>query len=154
MQIGGRMSEFWCEEGWKLAPPTTHYAMCKLGKWDRAIPNCVRPGCDKFNAAFQVKLSYEMNEAIARFECTKPWPELELIGDSVLSCDGVYWNGTLPTCRKPPPTTTRPTTSKHRTSKASSFEKDHIDYRKRILFSVSCANFVFVYYTSLFFVAR
>ena len=146
------MSEFWCEEGWKLAPQTTYYAMCKLGKWDRAIPNCVRPGCEKLNTPFQVKLSYEMNEAIARFECTKPWPELELIGDTVLSCDGVYWNGTLPLCRKPPTTTIAPTTKDDAGLKTSSSMDNYnnINYKTRTLFIVCCTNFVFLYYTLLF----
>ena len=111
MKLGGRLSKFWCEEGWNLAPATPH-AMCKLGQWDRTIPVCVRPGCEKFKVwpRSKVKLTYEMDEAIARFECTKPWPELELIGNEVLSCDGAYWNGTLPACRKPPPTTVKPAT--------------------------------------------
>lgn len=133
MKIGGRMSEFWCEEGWKLAPSDNFYAMCKLGRWDRPIPNCVRPGCDELKEPPQVKLTYEMDGAIARFGCTKPWPELELIGEFVLSCDGQYWNATEPTCRKPPPTTTLSPTTNRQTSWDTSSTKmntyTNIDHR-------------------------
>jgi hypothetical protein len=38
------MVRLWCEDGWDLAPDNRH-AMCKIGKWDREIPRCVRPGC-------------------------------------------------------------------------------------------------------------
>ena len=37
---------------------------------------------------------YEMDEAIAKFEC----PGRQLVGQSVLGCDGQYWNGTEPFC--------------------------------------------------------
>jgi len=154
MKIGGRMSQFWCEEGWNLAPPSSH-AMCKLGKWDRAIPICVRPGCDKLAPPFQVQLKYEMEEAIARFECTKPWPELELIGNDVLSCDGVYWNGTLPECRKPPPTTAKPSNTRS-ASNANSETSSSTNilnqsyYQTQLFISVCCTNFAFLYHSLLF----
>ena len=150
------MSDFWCEEGWKLAPATS-YAMCVVGKWNRDIPVCVRPGCDKFQlpSSTKVKLTYEMDEAIARFDCVKPWPELELIGNAVLSCDGAYWNGTLPECRKPPPTTVKPSTNRRQTWTTSETSSSinmysHSDFRTRILLSVCGTNFIFLYYIFLF----
>ena len=134
------MSEFWCEQGWKPAPPKPLYAMCKLGKWDRTIPNCVRPGCDKLEAPWPLKLTYEMDEAIARFKCSKPWPEVELVGESVLSCDGQYWNSTIPTCQKPPPVTTKPTKDRHSSwdndSDISSAMTQNIECRIKILCAV------------------
>ena len=153
MKVGGRMSQFWCEFGWDLAPATTH-AMCKLGKWDRAIPICVRPGCERLLAPHQVQITYEMDEAIARFECTKPWPHLELNGNNVLSCDGEYWNGTLPECKEPPPTTIRPAT-KRRSSWGNSDTSlsTTIHYQREYLttlFVCVCGtNFVFLYYNLL-----
>ena len=158
MKVGGRMSEFWCEEGWKLAPATS-YAMCVVGKWNRDIPVCVRPGCDKFDlpSLNKVKLEYEMDEAIARFECIKPWPELELIGNAVLSCDGAYWNGTLPECIKPPSTTVKPSNNRRQTLKTSDSTTssstniyNHSDFRTRVFLSVCGTNFVFLYYIFLY----
>ena len=151
------MSEFWCEEGWKLAPSTTTYAMCKLGRWDRSIPNCVRPGCDNLKPPNKVKLTYEMNGAIARFECIKPWPELELIGDFALSCDGEYWNSTEPICKKPPPTTPSPSAKCKsswgcETSKTSSAVNNYIlmTFSTRLLCCVLSVIFmqVYVFFTS------
>ena len=151
MKVGGRMSQFWCEDGWDLAPPTSH-AMCKLGKWDRAIPICVRPGCEELTPPNQVTLTYEMDMAIARFECNPPWPELELIGNNVLSCDGVYWNGTMPEYRKPPPTTASPN-NKHslgnrngQTSSSNSIPIYGSDLRTRLFMSVCGTNLALLYF--------
>ena len=153
MKVGGRMSQFWCEFGWDLAPATTH-AMCKLGKWDRAIPICVRPGCERLLAPHQVQITYEMDEAIARFECTKPWPHLELNGNNVLSCDGEYWNGTLPECKKPPPTTIRPATKRRSswgnsdTSLSTTIHYQR-EYLTKLFVCVCGTNFAFLYHNLL-----
>ena len=157
MKVGGRMSQFWCEDGWDLAPSTSH-AMCKLGKWDRAIPICVRPGCEELTPNNQVTLTYEMDMAIARFECNPPWPHLELIGNDVLSCDGVYWNGTVPECKKPPPTTPNPKNRDYmswddnsgRTSSSSNLYDRSGVFRMRLFTSVCGTNFAFLYYFVVF----
>ena len=154
MKVGGRMSQFWCEDGWDLAPATSH-AMCKLGKWDRAIPICVRPGCEELTPPNQVSLTYEMVMAIARFECNLPWPQLELIGNDVLSCDGVYWNGTMPECRKPPPPP-KPKNKMNEEDKNGSTSASNrmticgSDFRTRLFISVCGTYILSLYYFLLF----
>lgn len=109
LKLGGRMVEVWCEQGWKLAPQDVTYVMCKLGRWDSDIPKCVRPGCQDMSVSGNVQMTHQMDGALAAFSCTSP--DLELIGQQVLSCDGENWNGTVPLCRIKPTTTPRPASS-------------------------------------------
>ena len=92
--------------------------MCKLGLWDRSLPTCVRPGCDDISAPKFGALEFDLDGALARFECQE---ERELVGDSVLGCDGQYWNGTVPLCV--PLTTTTTTTTTPKPATMSKYEK-------------------------------
>ena len=59
--------------------------------------NCVLlsiTGCEDILPPEFGTFVYEMDEAIAKFEC----PGRQLVGQSVLGCDGQYWNGTEPFC--------------------------------------------------------
>lgn len=46
LEFGGRIANFWCEDGWTLASQTLgqNHATCKLGAWDRPLPSCVKSG--------------------------------------------------------------------------------------------------------------
>merc|ERR1719259_274704 len=90
------MVEFWCESGWKLHPSSTSYAMCKVGEWDKAVPSCVRPGCQEFQPETEMEVDYVMNGGVANFRCQPP---MELAGEATLTCDGQFWNGIVPRCR-------------------------------------------------------
>ena len=116
VKLGGRMLSLECEEGWRPAPPND-YAMCKLGKWDRDIPMCVRPGCEPFPLSMgEFWAEKEMDGALTRFHCKDLGHEI--VGQPVLGCDGEFWNGTAPSgCRLPTTTTTTTTPSPLRKSR-------------------------------------
>lgn len=101
LKSAGRFAMFYCEDGWSLAPPHEH-AMCKVGAWDRDIPNCVRPGCQRISVEEGVRMQRVMSGALMEFECYDG--NMVLVGPSVLGCDGEFWNGTAPVCKEPPST--------------------------------------------------
>ena len=70
-------------------------------------------GCDDLLAPENGKFSTDLDGAILRFEC---FPPKELIGESVLGCDGQFWNGSVPFCVSPTTTTTTSTTSRPKTN--------------------------------------
>ena len=105
LRSGGRFATFYCEDGWTLAPDNEH-AMCKVGVWDRVIPNCVRPGCQRLATEEGVRMQRLLSGALAEFTCYQT--HMVLVGPPVLGCDGEFWNGTAPVCREPPPATTPP----------------------------------------------
>ncbi len=100
VKLGGRMVSVWCEDGWTPAPDN-HYAMCRLGRWDREIPRCVRPGCMELSVPEDrgVIATEDLDGALLRFSCRSPDLQ-ELVGEAVLGCDGEFWNGTAPHCRE------------------------------------------------------
>ena len=98
LQIGGRVVDFWCEEGWTLAPEDFASAVCILGVWSKPQPQCVRPGCSELKPPANGRLNHELDGALARFSCNN---ELQISGESVLGCDGEFWNATVPSCVKP-----------------------------------------------------
>lgn len=106
LSLGGRVVSYWCEQGWKLVPVGADSAVCKVGKWSRPPPQCVRAGCHNLIPPHDGRLFYEMDGAIARFQCTEG---LEIFGESTLGCDGQYWNATEPQCVVPTTTTTSTT---------------------------------------------
>ena len=103
LQIGGRVVNFWCEEGWTLAPDDFASAVCKLGQWSKPQPQCVRPGCEDLKPPFNGEMVYDLDGALALFTCNK---DLEIAGEAVLGCDGQHWNASVPACvmtTTPPP---------------------------------------------------
>ena len=112
--------------------------MCKLGLWDRSLPTCVRPGCDDISAPKFGAIVHDLDGALARFECQE---ERQLVGDSVLGCDGQYWNGSAPVCLPLTTTTTTTTTSKPATmSKLEEIasEGNFAKINSKTLFFVTC----------------
>ena len=63
-------------------------------------------GCDEIRSPDDGFFTYEVNGALVRFFCSD---DRILVGDSVLGCDGQFWNGTTPTCVIPTTTTTSTT---------------------------------------------
>ena len=105
-QANGRIAVFWCEDGWTLAP-SSEKSVCKLGQWDKAIPNCVRAGCESIGpipSSHRVTYDKEMNGALLRFRCSEEGYVLQ--GEPVVSCDGDRWNSSAPFCEPAPSTTT------------------------------------------------
>ena len=67
--------------------------------WDPLEPpSCVRAGCEDLNVKSDVTVTLQMDGAAAVFGCTLA--DHELVGSPALTCDGQFWNGTAPTCRK------------------------------------------------------
>ena len=107
LRSGGRFATFSCEEGWALVPDHDH-AMCRVGDWDRVIPNCVRPGCQRLEPEGGVRMQRLLNGALIEFQCYQTG--MALVGPAVLGCDGEFWNGTAPVCRDTPSAATPPAT--------------------------------------------
>nr|XP_040565191.1 C4b-binding protein-like [Lepeophtheirus salmonis] len=107
LQLGGRMANFWCEDGRSIVPSNLSHAMCSaLGKWDREFPKCILTetgGCGELpeeDHLTAIKLpETDSNEETFTytFECD---PGYSLIGPLVITCDGELWNGTIPGCEK------------------------------------------------------
>ena len=97
LQIGGRVVNYWCEEGWTLAPDEFGTAVCKLGTWSKPSPQCVRPGCEELSPPQNGALEYDLDGALVYFTCNS---EEQIISGStpVLGCDGQFWNATVPIC--------------------------------------------------------
>ena len=104
LQIGGRVVNYWCEDGWTLAPDEFGTAVCKLGTWSKPTPQCVRPGCEELSPPYNGALEYDLDGALVYFTCNS---EDQIIsGSPVLGCDGQFWNSTVPSCiDKPSPQT-------------------------------------------------
>ena len=91
------MVQYSCENGWTVYGEPQ--AFCKLGVWDPPeAPACVRAGCDELEAKAGLAAVQEMAGAAVRFECVQANHALE--GSPVLTCDGQFWNGTVPTCKE------------------------------------------------------
>ena len=97
LQIGGRVVNYWCEEGWTLAPDEFGTAVCKLGVWSKPMPQCVRPGCEELSPPQNGALEYDLDGALVYFSCNS---EEQIISGStpVLGCDGQFWNASVPIC--------------------------------------------------------
>lgn len=98
---GGRMVNVYCDKGYQQLPDYD-YAMCKMGKWDRALPACLKSGCPELRYDPTKTLSAHSTEAegaLMRFVCLESDHEM-VEGGAVLGCDGEAWNGTAPVCRK------------------------------------------------------
>jgi hypothetical protein len=67
LQFGGRVVNFWCEDGWTLVQPEFESSVCKLGQWSKPTPHCVRPGCDELQSPEKGKLLYKLDGALASF---------------------------------------------------------------------------------------
>ena len=96
LQIGGRVVNYWCEEGWTLAPDEFGTSVCKLGQWSKPTPQCVRPGCEDLKPPYNGALQYDLEGALVYFSCNSD--EQIISGSPVLGCDGQFWNSTVPTC--------------------------------------------------------
>lgn len=97
LELGGRMVQYSCENGWTVYGEAR--AFCKLGLWDPPeAPSCVRAGCDPLPSKSDVLAVEEMGGATVRFECDRDGYALE--GSPVLTCDGQFWNGTVPACKE------------------------------------------------------
>lgn len=103
LKHGGRMVQVWCHDGWALAPQEYSYAMCRLGQWDRALPRCVRPGCEDLTPPANGRVSYEMDRALAAVDCDRPYVLEDGPSSSVMDCDGQRWNVSVPRCVAPIP---------------------------------------------------
>ena len=111
VESGGRIVYMWCEEGWKLTTGVEEeHAMCVLGKWDRWIPMCVRPGCempDSNDLERRNKVTFveEIKGSLLRFSCIDEGKNTMITNSSlydvsVIACDGENWNSTAPICRE------------------------------------------------------
>ena len=102
-QLDGRLVNYWCEDGWTLVPEEASSSACILGSWNKAVPQCVRPGCEDLKPPFNGEMVYDLDGALALFTCNK---DLEIAGEAVLGCDGQHWNASVPACvmtTTPPP---------------------------------------------------
>ena len=105
LELGGRMVKYWCENGWKIFPASSEVIFCKMGQWDltekhNAFPSCVRAGCEELQSTAEVKVTYQMDGAAAKFECVLG-DSYHIVGNVVLTCDGQFWNSTAPVvCEK------------------------------------------------------
>lgn len=98
LALGGRVVNYWCEDGWHLVPEDFSNAVCKLGDWSKPSPQCVRPGCEDLKPPHSGSLSYSLDGALVTFECGH---ELIIEGQPILGCDGQYWNASVPQCVMP-----------------------------------------------------
>lgn len=100
LQIGGRVVNFWCEDGWTLVPADFANAVCKLGQWNKPLPQCVRPGCDDLIPPDNGDMISSHDGAVVTFTCH---PDLVLKPSNarVLGCDGQFWNTSVPICDLP-----------------------------------------------------
>ena len=90
------MVQYSCENGWSVYGEGK--AFCKLGVWDPPQPpSCVRAGCDPLVTEAGVFAAPQLEGAAFRFECLEDGYTLH--GSPVLTCDGQFWNGTVPTCK-------------------------------------------------------
>ena len=97
LELGGRMVQYTCVNGWAIYGEAK--AFCKLGVWDPPqAPSCIRAGCEDVTASEDVTAVYEMDRAAVRFECLRDGYVLD--GSPSLTCDGQFWNGTVPTCKE------------------------------------------------------
>lgn len=68
-------------------------------------------GCEELHPPVYGHLEYDLDHALARFECHNPYL---LVGERVLGCDGHAWNATIPQCIELTTTTTKaPTLKQH-----------------------------------------
>ena len=96
LQLDGRVVDYWCEEGWTLTPEDFASAVCKLGHWSKPQPQCVRPGCQDIQPPQHGGFNYSLGGALVTFRCNSD--DLTISGESVLGCDGQFWNASVPTC--------------------------------------------------------
>ena len=95
LQLDGRLVKYECEDGWTLVPQSAYSASCRIGQWSKATPQCVRPGCNDLQPPEYGDLAYELDGALAFFTCNI---NMRIAGESVLGCDGQFWNASVPTC--------------------------------------------------------
>lgn len=100
LQIGGRVVNYWCEDGWTLVPNEFTSAVCKLGEWNKPTPQCIRAGCDELKPPDNGGMVSSHDGALVTFWCS---PDLVLTPSNarVLGCDGQFWNTSVPTCDLP-----------------------------------------------------
>ncbi|XP_059096727.1 MAM and LDL-receptor class A domain-containing protein 2-like [Tigriopus californicus] len=95
---GGRSIRYKCKRRFTLVSDYS-VAICLDNMWfPKSNPVCVKRGCDNVPSPDNGYRIYKHGRAMATFFCNIGH---DLIGSSVLICDGSAWNGTEPTCSKP-----------------------------------------------------
>ncbi|CAG7721913.1 unnamed protein product [Allacma fusca] len=109
----GSLVRFRCEYGYILFGASV--AACVRGQWSEPPPVCISAGCRRPQLPHGIIGRPLFGGAAIVFEC---FPGYQMQGDSTIVCDGLRWNGTLPTCTTiiTPSTMTPPSTV---TSKAT-----------------------------------
>ncbi|CAB3255084.1 unnamed protein product [Arctia plantaginis] len=115
MMQRGKFVKFSCRRGFTMMG--NKYATCRNGDWDVPLPICIKSGCEPLEEVrHSVKQSYH-NGAWVLFFCL---PRYDLVGSSVLYCDGNHWNATAPKCID----------SSAQSKTSCDFEKDLCDWRQ------------------------
>ncbi|ODN02891.1 CUB and sushi domain-containing protein 2 [Orchesella cincta] len=96
----GSLARFQCSHGFMLIGPTT--IVCLRDRWSEQPPICVRGGCRTLQTPANGVIRQSIGGAVAQFNCLGG---SELIGESLLYCDGAKWNGSEPICYLEPTTT-------------------------------------------------
>ncbi|XP_072371636.1 C4b-binding protein alpha chain-like [Scyliorhinus torazame] len=93
-RYGGIYVTFFCHPGFKrYGFPTSS---CVSGRWTRAPPVCVAPGCPDVGNILHGSRTVLAGSSVVQFRCDSGFG---LQGSPVLYCDGNNWNDTKPMCK-------------------------------------------------------
>ncbi|XP_071786631.1 uncharacterized protein [Asterias amurensis] len=86
-----------CNPGYTMYAPNGNTIRCMDGQWVGSVPVCSGAGCrvPSVNAVTNGVIAVRQS-MVLKMTCH---PGYDLVGSSVLFCDGQRWNGSLPTCR-------------------------------------------------------
>jgi len=94
----GRIVQFYCNTGY-VRVPDTDTAICQVqGTWSKAVPVCLKEGCQVPPAPDHGSITTSFNTTLSVFTCKQGY---SLSGPAILGCiDGHHWNGSAPLCKE------------------------------------------------------
>ncbi|KAF0291757.1 MAM and LDL-receptor class A domain-containing protein 2 [Amphibalanus amphitrite] len=93
MRSRGRVARYRCYRGFTLYPG--RFNTCVRRKWLEPHSVCVKAGCEAPPEIPHGQQEELLNGGVITFTCS---PGFELSGHASMYCNGLQWNGTVPTC--------------------------------------------------------